>query len=72
MYIFVYDMIQLESCGAQNGFAPSWKDHLIISPLWNFKKSWVYCGFATTLTSIKHTSICSQVAGGQCYNLKFS
>jgi hypothetical protein len=28
----------------------------------NFKKSWVYCGQATTLTSIKHTSVCNQVS----------
>lgn len=58
----VCDTIQLESCGGQNGFAPSWKDYLIISPLWNFKKSYVYCGFATTLNTIKHTSVCDQMA----------
>ena len=57
----VCDTIKLEPCGSQNGFAPSWRDFLIVSPLWNFKKSWVYCGHATTLTSIKHTSVCNQV-----------
>ena len=61
----VCDKIELEPCGSQNGFAPSWRDYLIVSPLWNFKKSWVYCGHATTLTSIKHTSVCNQASNAK-------
>ena len=33
-----------------------------VSPLWTFKKSWVYCGHATTLTALTHVSLCDKMA----------
>ena len=56
------DMIDLEPCGVAGGFAPNWRDYLIISPMWTFKKSWVYCGKATTISAISHTSLCDKMA----------
>eukprot|EP00095_Tigriopus_kingsejongensis_P012540 maker-scaffold262_size232883-snap-gene-1.9 protein:Tk12540 transcript:maker-scaffold262_size232883-snap-gene-1.9-mRNA-1 annotation:"rendezvin" len=56
------DTIQLESCGPLGKDSPMWKDYLIISPLWSFKKSWVYCGHATTMTALRHTSLCDKMA----------
>ena len=35
---------------------------LPVSPLWSFKKSWVYCGHATTLTALTHVSLCDKMA----------
>ncbi len=54
--------IKLESCGTLDKYSPKWKDYLIISPLWSFKKSWVYCGHATTVTALRHTSLCDKLA----------
>ena len=57
------DEIHLESCGVAGPLAPNWRDVLIVSPLWTFKKSWVYCGRATKdIKAIKHTSICHRMA----------
>ena len=56
------DTIELESCGMAGGVSPNWRDYLIISPMWTFKKSWVYCGRATKdIKSIVHTSICERL-----------
>ena len=30
--------------------------------MWTFKKSWVYCGKATTVSAIVHTSLCDKMA----------
>ena len=59
---FRCDTIHLESCGVAGGFAPNWRDYLVISPMWTFKKSWVYCGKATTVSAIVHTSLCDKMA----------
>ncbi|TRY78688.1 hypothetical protein TCAL_04232 [Tigriopus californicus] len=56
------DTIHLESCGTLGKNSPMWKDYLIISPLWSFKKSWVYCGHATTMTALRHISLCDKMA----------
>ena len=42
---------------------PAWSTVLIISPTWQFTKSWVYCGQATTrLGTITHISTCNKMA----------
>ena len=42
-----------EPCGTNEGSAPEWRDYLVISPLWSFKRSWLYCGHATREDSPK-------------------
>ena len=32
------DVINLESCGVLGRDSPRWRDYLVISPLWSFKK----------------------------------
>ena len=54
--------LHLESCGEMDREAPMWKDYLIISPSWDFRKSWVYCGQAVTVNSLTHTSLCDKMA----------
>ena len=55
-------MVELASCGPVGRDAPQWRDYLIVSPLWSFKKSWVYCGKATRMTALTHTSLCDKMA----------
>ena len=58
----ICDTVELASCGPIGRDAPSWRDYLVVSPLWSFKKSWVYCGHATTMTALTHTSLCDKMA----------
>lgn len=54
--------LQLEPCGRLGRGSPDWRDYLVVSPLWSFRKSWVYCGPATSVTALRHTSVCDQMA----------
>ena len=51
-----------EPCVTNEGNSPEWKDYLVISPLWNFKRSWLYCGHATKVRNVKNTSLCHKMA----------
>ena len=51
-----------EPCGTNEGSAPEWRDYLVISPLWSFKRSWLYCGHATSVRHVKHISLCHKMA----------
>merc|ERR1719474_1693996 len=57
--------VHLPQCKATDkaGTIPSWNTVLIISPTWQFTKSWVYCGQATNrLGPITHISTCNKMA----------
>lgn len=57
-----YPKVWLVCCRFYCSICFPFKDYLIVSPLWTFKKSWVYCGHATTLTALTHTSVCDKMA----------
>eukprot|EP00091_Calanus_sinicus_P007432 TRINITY_DN18495_c0_g1_i1.p1 TRINITY_DN18495_c0_g1~~TRINITY_DN18495_c0_g1_i1.p1 ORF type:complete len:198 (-),score=53.35 TRINITY_DN18495_c0_g1_i1:102-695(-) len=57
--------VNLPQCKAvdSSGSTPAWSNVLIISPTWQFTKSWVYCGRATDrLGAITHISTCNKMA----------
>ena len=56
------DRIELTECKDLGRDSPDWQDYLVISPTWAFRKSWVYCGHATKLKTLTHTSICQTMA----------
>ena len=56
------DRVELAKCKDLGRDSPDWRDYLVISPTWAFRKSWVYCGHATKLAALTHTSICEQMA----------
>ena len=58
------DLFVKEPCGDPEGNPPDWRDYLVISPLWSFKRSWLYCGAAasTDIKSVRHTSLCHKMA----------
>eukprot|EP00090_Calanus_glacialis_P043392 TRINITY_DN76819_c0_g1_i1.p1 TRINITY_DN76819_c0_g1~~TRINITY_DN76819_c0_g1_i1.p1 ORF type:complete len:195 (-),score=42.29 TRINITY_DN76819_c0_g1_i1:95-679(-) len=54
--------VNLPQCKAVDS-SVAWSNVLIISPTWQFTKSWVYCGRATDrLGAITHISTCNKMA----------